>query len=251
MKSAGASLRHRKTAVEVGNDDSTARAGAAAATGTVQKRKRRRRKAEDIHKSWLLAAITISAWLLIFTKWPRDADGIDTPGFHQHDNGENFHRRLRRGRNSLRIFNSGKAKVPDNKLKERNISQKDFKDIKPPIKDFKERKLPPTQANLKGKLDKLKTKDAQSRTLAKKSLSNETVARARGASITCPGGSKGIINDDYCDCSDGSDEPGTSGCSHILVQTNTFACRDGRTFIYPSRVKDGIEDCPDGSDERF
>jgi len=67
--------------------------------------------------------------------------------------------------------------------------------------------------------------------------------------IICPDGTKGIWNDDYCDCSDGSDEPQTSACSHILVRTMSFACTDGLSFTYPSRVKDGIVDCADGSDE--
>ncbi|XP_060066324.1 glucosidase 2 subunit beta-like [Ylistrum balloti] len=57
------------------------------------------------------------------------------------------------------------------------------------------------------------------------------------------------VNDDFCDCDDGSDEPGTS------------ACLDGRFFcthqipderpqsIASSRVNDGLCDCCDGSDE--
>jgi len=68
--------------------------------------------------------------------------------------------------------------------------------------------------------------------------------------ITCPNGSKGYVDDNYCDCSDGSDEPNTSACSNLLVQKETFHCRDGSGMIYASRVADGIKDCPDGSDER-
>jgi hypothetical protein len=66
---------------------------------------------------------------------------------------------------------------------------------------------------------------------------------------TCPDGSKGFIDDNYCDCSDGSDEPNTSACSYILVQKASFLCKNGTGEIYPSRVRDGIIDCLDGSDE--
>ena len=67
--------------------------------------------------------------------------------------------------------------------------------------------------------------------------------------IACPGGSLGILNDDYCDCSDGSDEPQTSACSHITIQQGTFHCTDGTSLIFASRVNDGVRDCSDGSDE--
>jgi hypothetical protein len=66
---------------------------------------------------------------------------------------------------------------------------------------------------------------------------------------TCPDGSKGFIDDNYCDCADGSDEPNTSACSNILVQKASFLCKNGTGAIYASRVRDGIQDCPDGSDE--
>jgi len=68
--------------------------------------------------------------------------------------------------------------------------------------------------------------------------------------ITCSDGSRGILNDDYCDCLDGSDEPHTSACSQRLVQTESFHCEDGLRSIYSSRVNDGVLDCLDGSDER-
>ena len=50
------------------------------------------------------------------------------------------------------------------------------------------------------------------------------------------------INDDYCDCADGTDEPGTAACAN-----GSFYCA-GRD-IPSSRVGDGVCDCCDGSDE--
>ncbi|CAH1416624.1 unnamed protein product [Lactuca virosa] len=69
--------------------------------------------------------------------------------------------------------------------------------------------------------------------------------------IKCKDGSNSFtrdrINDEFCDCVDGTDEPGTSACPAAK-----FYCRNsGSTpkFLFSSRVNDQICDCCDGSDE--
>ncbi|KAG2675308.1 hypothetical protein I3843_13G156400 [Carya illinoinensis] len=69
--------------------------------------------------------------------------------------------------------------------------------------------------------------------------------------IYCKDGSKKFtksqLNDDFCDCPDGTDEPGTSACP-----AGKFYCRNAghvSLFLFSSRVNDGICDCCDGSDE--
>ncbi|KAK9689788.1 hypothetical protein RND81_09G081100 [Saponaria officinalis] len=69
--------------------------------------------------------------------------------------------------------------------------------------------------------------------------------------IKCKDGSnsftKDRINDNFCDCIDGTDEPGTSACPR-----GKFYCRNMGSqprFLFSSRVNDHICDCCDGSDE--
>lgn len=99
--------------------------------------------------------------------------------------------------------------------------------------------------------------------LLKVGQSSVEVARPRGVSIsriglydpehdfTCFDGSRKIpfnqVNDDYCDCIDGSDEPGTSACPN-----GSFYCSNAGhkpQILSSDRVNDGICDCCDGHDE--
>lgn len=58
------------------------------------------------------------------------------------------------------------------------------------------------------------------------------------------------INDDYCDCSDGTDEPGTNACpDSIFYCKNQAGPRHFPKSFPSSRINDGICDCCDGSDE--
>ncbi|XP_028170647.1 glucosidase 2 subunit beta [Ostrinia furnacalis] len=94
-------------------------------------------------------------------------------------------------------------------------------------------------------------------------IAQSDVPRPRGVSLskaslysptkdfTCFDGTVKIpfsyVNDDYCDCFDGSDEPGTSACLNGF-----FHCTNAGYMsqnIPSSRVNDGVCDCCDGTDE--
>ncbi|KAF7822941.1 glucosidase 2 subunit beta [Senna tora] len=73
----------------------------------------------------------------------------------------------------------------------------------------------------------------------------------RSEVIKCKDGSKSFsrdrLNDNFCDCTDGTDEPGTSACP-----AGKFYCQNLGSkpqFIFSSRVNDLFCDCCDGSDE--
>uniref|UniRef100_A0A667YAJ1 Glucosidase 2 subunit beta n=1 Tax=Myripristis murdjan TaxID=586833 RepID=A0A667YAJ1_9TELE len=82
------------------------------------------------------------------------------------------------------------------------------------------------------------------------SLSYKRFYRER-KSFLCIDGSKMIpfeqVNDDYCDCEDGSDEPGTAACPGGRFYCSNLGFRPH--YIPSSRVNDGICDCCDASDE--
>ncbi|KAJ2401078.1 hypothetical protein GGI23_001634 [Coemansia sp. RSA 2559] len=72
--------------------------------------------------------------------------------------------------------------------------------------------------------------------------------------FNCLDGTKEIpfdrVNDDYCDCADGSDEPGTSACNNGSFYCANKGHTPGR--LSSTRVNDGVCDydvCCDGSDE--
>ncbi|KAJ9170875.1 hypothetical protein P3X46_018939 [Hevea brasiliensis] len=69
--------------------------------------------------------------------------------------------------------------------------------------------------------------------------------------IKCKDGSKSFtrdrLNDNFCDCVDGTDEPGTSACPRGKFYCSNLGSKP--QFIFSSRVNDRICDCCDGSDE--
>ena len=100
------------------------------------------------------------------------------------------------------------------------------------------------------------TMRADARRAARRGVDPMAIASYDVETFRCDDGATTLaiarVNDDYCDCADGSDEPGTSACAGRGLGRDSFYCRNlGATprAVPSSRVDDGVCDCCDGSDE--
>ena len=49
--------------------------------------------------------------------------------------------------------------------------------------------------------------------------------------------SAALVNDGYCDCWNGQDEPNTAACSHVLVHQAVFDCGDDSTATHTDAIQ--------------
>lgn len=103
----------------------------------------------------------------------------------------------------------------------------------------------PTRPQMPGSIDEAERRRGVPPDLIPLYISNEPTFACLNASDLSI--ARDAINDDYCDCPDGSDEPGTSACKG--GESARFWCAGGNKFLSSSFVNDGICDCCDGSDE--
>lgn len=149
---------------------------------------------------------------------------------HNHYNQEEEYRKKHK-KDKLMIVDDIDWQAPEKKkyLKEENIVGADSQNIEPNTKSEK-----PSVLGVLTKNQKLYLPNNQQQFVCLKSKEPIPIS---------------YVNDDYCDCKDGSDEPGTNACPD-----NRFYCTFQMPSIPPqsvwsSQVNDGICDCCDGSDE--
>lgn len=184
-----------------------------------RKRRRPQHQMVNYQKSWPLIVSMLAGGLFLLHKWPGEHS------IERHLKDTAFHKKLR---------GIGISKINVSSDNIRNSRARSGNSSSSSNQGRKRIQVPLHHRNEKPKADDWK-----------KNIASQKKTGIRLATM-CP---DGILNDNYCDCSDGSDEPDTSACSHLLVQKRTFRCTDESIFIFPSRVKDGVIDCPDGSDE--
>ncbi|KYR00450.1 protein kinase C substrate 80 like protein [Tieghemostelium lacteum] len=82
-------------------------------------------------------------------------------------------------------------------------------------------------------------------------VSPELLEYYQGKTFSCLRSNKQIpieqVNDDYCDCPDGTDEPGTSACNNGVFYCANKGYKPSN--LHTSLLNDGFCDCCDGSDE--
>ena len=229
---------------------------------------RRKRQARAFRTVAVLGLVCFSVMLLVaagVALRSRSSSSRTTAAAQERPNDQQHHAQSR-SRHSQELHHSKSKQLEQVSLKPPRIKveEKAVKsDAAHLIMDRDEPRLPlvPTTGNVAGvdnpnvELHRSPPRDTNSTALQQQNVVvvssplNITYLGNSTTQVICPGGSIGILNDNYCDCSNGLDETATSACSHLLVHKAVFVCKDGAKAIFSSRVGDGIIDCADGSDE--